>query len=323
MTVTIAILLLSWLCFDGGLSTDNTNHRLPGRMLDRIKLYAKHAAWYVKNHYDGYPESKRYDEQQLQKYKHELQQLFVPTHMNLHDMDALLNFIYKASALYIPLLQRIRDTESLHQQMREARGEFRNSTFGPSEYMIEHIHNLAEHSARVAWNDREGYQSDERNSIRRIEQIYQALRAAPHHRSFAVYANKYPIGWPAVHVGIQVNGREYFFDGDGQGVISCTPRRWNGQNAEETVFIGRAEMSEPDIENIISWLSRYHYTAGLDGGRTQYDFGTHNCQDFAHHFAKELGCLEGIPLHWRQTEIIGRYTPLGPLYWVLSGRAFS
>jgi len=290
-------------------------------MLDLIKLYAKHAAWYTQNKYDEYGDQ-HYDFDQCLKYHRELKELVVPRYMNESDLYNLLNFIYRKSEQ--TQRKRGRGPENLWQLMIEAKSEFQNSTFAPSEYMIEHIEKLAEHSAWVALNDRARYHADKENDIKKIEEHYQALLEDPlHRRFFQVYANKYPISpWPAVHVGIQVNGREHFFDGAGayQGVTSCDPRRWNGQDAEETVLLGRTDMSEPEIENIISNLSTYHYTPGFGWGRTQYDVGCHNCQDFANHFAQELG-VGGIPISWRQTQFV-KWSGLGLIYWVGSGKVF-
>lgn len=185
MVVAIAILLLTWPFFHGGLSTSNTNQTLntdqtqntnqkfPGPMLDLIKLYAKHAAWYTQNRYDGYGDQ-HYDFDQCLKYHRELEELVVPRYMNKSDLYNLLNFIYRKSEQ--TQRKRGRGPENLWQLMVEAKSEFKNSTFAPSEYMIEHIEKLAEHSAWVALNDRAGY-GDKRNDIRKIEEHYQALLA--------------------------------------------------------------------------------------------------------------------------------------------------
>lgn len=246
-----------------------------------------------------------YDETKLSQYYGKLK-AFVPDHINRNDLCALLKFINRASEA--TQRERGRGPSSLHQRMIEAQNEFRNSTFGPSEYMIDHIQKLAEHSAWVALNERDGYYSHKASDERKIEDAYQKLLENNHsyRTRFEVYCNKYQIGVSgAVHVGIEVNEREYFFDGcpNYTGVQWCTPKTWAGRKAM-TEPLGATDKTQEEIDNIISHLSRYHYTANGRGfSDTRYSLASHNCQHFANDLANRLG-VDDIPWNWRQAEII-------------------
>jgi len=168
-------------------------------MVDRIKLSAFHAAWYTQNKYD-LPEDQQfgidyqeYHMKQFGMYYQELQTLVVPTYMSDRDLGALLQFIYATSEFAQTLRGRglgsVRSANQIKQtkeaDTEEDRVDFKNSTFDPSEEMIETIEKLAEHSTWVALNDRARLHAEKEHDEHIVEDNYQKL--------LVLFANKLQI----------------------------------------------------------------------------------------------------------------------------------
>lgn len=112
-------------------------------------------------------------------------------------------------------------------------------------------------------------------------------------------------GW---HVGVEVYGWEYYFDGYNdpvgdptagfKGVLSCDPGTWAGKTGE-TAALGMTKKNENEVQAILQHLRKNEYTEGLKCTPTNYKLATHNCQDFAESFCNHLGC-ERVPTKYTQ-----------------------
>merc|ERR1711879_609695 len=126
------------------------------------------------------------------------------------------------------------------------------------------------------------------------------------------YALSNVVGW---HVGVEVRGREYYFDGYNdplgdrtagfKGVLDCDPGTWAGKT-DEVTSLGFTDKTEKEVQAILDYLKENEYTEGYSWrSKTAYSLATHNCQDFAESFCHHLGC-KSVPHKYTQLKAVLR-----------------
>lgn len=140
------------------------------------------------------------------------------------------------------------------------------------------------------------------------------------------YALSNVAGW---HVGVEVYGKEYYFDGYNdpirdrtagfKGVLHCSPGTWAGKTCE-VASLGFTEKTEEEVQRILDELKQNEYTEGYSWtSKTAYSLATHNCQDFAQSFCYRLGC-QRVPHKYTQFKAALRADPSNLLRDVLGGQ---
>jgi hypothetical protein len=149
MTIAIAILLFSWLCFNSDecwpAAPDNLGHNLylhAKNIVKDINDYALNTAFFIQKHYDGHMHAHHKDD--CVHTARELETHLVPKWMSEYDLDALLSFIIRTSDEIQSRRRRWSGEENPYQKKQEAKRKFETTMFGPSEDMIETIQNLTE-----------------------------------------------------------------------------------------------------------------------------------------------------------------------------------
>lgn len=93
------------------------------------------------------------------------------------------------------------------------------------------------------------------------------------------------VGSGAFHCGVEINGREWSFSQS--GITWCKPRECKLHTFSESILMGHAELSKPDVDKILlrlekEWLGR------------SYDVVRRNCCHFCNRFCALLG-VDALP----------------------------